>query len=457
MKSRILIILFFLNLISQHIFSVENYVVSFYPMEINNLDENYYHIANSLPLQLYSELQNIPTHQYSDEEILNLKKNSLNNLLITYSTVLSHLKEKYDNYIFSNNFNTDEYELLKKEIHNQKLLIDNLDINKLPNPESTAPVEALSINESTSNTNSLEQENPDLIIKGVLDKLDNWIYLEIWVENVINNDQNLVYKSVYTPDKLTDSVTEISKILKTLILGRSWSSLLFDLEPKASNIVVRNENGQVIHKDYEYLNAGTYSIEINKQGYNTEYSTATIQEFETKSINIVLNKKSESIVSLQSFPSGADLYSGATWIGKTPLLFNKPIIPALLTLKLEGYNDSRYIYEDESGRDLQIFLHSTFVLNDMVIKNKRNNFYKSFSYFLLSLPVSMLSFGMSSDYGYAYNREVLLLPNSSESDRLMSLSTTWYNVYLSSLYINIILFVNTVFDLVEYIKSNNYL
>ena len=167
--------------------------------------------------------------------------------------------------------------------------------------------------------------------------------------------------------------------------------------------------------------------------------------------------KALSLVSLQSFPSGADLYSGATWLGKTPLLINKPIIPALLTLKLEGYNDSRYIFKEASGRDIQIFMHSTFLVNDRINRVKRNNFYKSFSFFLLSVPVSMLSFGMSSDYGYAYNRESLISPNSSETDRLMSLSTTWYNVYLSSLYINIILFVNTVFDLVDYIKSSNYL
>jgi hypothetical protein len=133
-----------------------------------------------------------------------------------------------------------------------------------------------------------------------------------------------------------------------------------------------------------------------------------------------------------------------------------PITPALLTFKLEGYNDNKIIFKDETERDIRIFMQSSIINNDIIISRKRNRFYQSFSYFLLSIPISLVSYGLSSDYGYAYNREVAISPNSSEADRLMQLSTSWYNVYLGGIFLNLTLFVNTIFDLLEYIKSNDH-
>ena len=124
-----------------------------------------------------------------------------------------------------------------------------------------------------------------------------------------------------------------------------------------------------------------------------------------------------------------------------------PIVPALLTFKLEGYNDNKVVFKDENKRDIQIFMQSSIIDNDKIISRKRNRFYQSFSYFLLSIPISLVSYGMQDDYAYAYKREFAISPNSSEADRLMQLSTSWYNVYLGGVFLNLTLFVNTIFDL----------
>ncbi|MCK5672035.1 MAG: hypothetical protein KAH95_01590 [Spirochaetales bacterium] len=253
---------------------------------------------------------------------------------------------------------------------------------------------------------------------------------------------------------MVNLIPEISSKLKTEVLGRSWSNLKFTLEPNDTRVVVKNNTDIILEKDYENLYPGIYDIELSKTGYYSKQISVEIKEFEILKIETSLDIKENAIISLQSFPAGADLYSGATWIGKTPLLIKSPIIPSLLTLKYEGYNDSKYIYNNSSGRDIQIFMESALIDHELIIQNKRNTFYKSFSYFLLSIPVSMISFGISSDYAYAYEREVF---PSSETERLQQLSNTWYNVYLGGMFINITLFVNTLFDLVDYIKSNDFL
>ncbi|MCK5152728.1 MAG: hypothetical protein KAQ93_00090 [Spirochaetales bacterium] len=418
---------------------------------MKNIDSSFSHLVNSLPMLLYSNLQYSPSHQYSKEELVKIKEKKIEKLEIDYLNDLSELKEKYDNYFFSNNFKRDEYNLIKEDIEKKELLIDNLDISGIEDIDTSVPVNFLISNEANEKPGL---ETSDMVFKGSLEKLDEWILIQFHVENNILNTEDLIYKSVTSTNNLVDLIPEISSSLKTIILGRAWSSLVFDLYPNDSNIVVKNNLGMTVSSEFEYLYPGIYNIDISKPGYISKTISIELKELQTLVIDTKLEMKKQSIISLQSFPSGADLYSGATWIGKTPVLIKNLLNPTFLTIKLEGYNDRKYIFNETSEHDIKVYLQSSFIDYDRITSRKRNIFYKSFSYFLVSIPLSMISFGISSDYAYAYDREISY---SSETDRLKLLSNTWYNVYLGAVFINITLFINTIFDLVDYIKSSDNL
>lgn len=457
MKSKRILILIFTFFIAHICFGIDKneYIISFKSIEMNNMDKNYKHLANSYPMLLFSQLQFAADHKYSSDEIIALKETELEMLKIKYYKELSELKEKYDRIIFESTSDENEKNLISKEIDKKKLSIDTLVIDLIPNPESIVPIK-YNIIDDQNNTYISDLESSDLIIEGSMKQLEGWVYIEIWIKNRILDDEKLIFKTICSPEKLLEQIPEIINRLKTIILGRNWATITFNLEPEASSILLKN-NGKSVNEDYSCLKPIKYNIEISKPGYITKTLTVQLEDFENLILDLKLIKEQKSIISLQSFPQGADIYSGSVWMGESPLLIERPVIPSLLTLKLDGYNDSKYIYSDPSKRDIKIIMESSIINRNNIIQNKRNIFYKSFSYFLLSIPMSVLSFGMSSDYGYAYNNEVLLSVNSSEANRLMQLSTTWYNVYLGSLFINITLFVNTIFDLVDYIKSSNYL
>lgn len=451
-SKKILIIIIFVFL-SQRVFSLveKDFVISFSPVDIKNIDSNYNHLAESLPMLLYKELQYSKYHQYSHEELLSIREKDLKLLKNEYNTALSVLKEKYDRYYFSNNFSKDEYNSIKLEIEQQTLLINNLDISSIEDYSLSAPIKLVINNDGPGGP---DPDLSDIIIKGFIEKLDNWVYVQFWVENKILNSEELFFESICSTENLVNLIPEISTKLKTIILGRDWSSLVFDIKPGDTNIIITDNAGETVQQDYEYLYPGIYNIELSKEGYISEKMVVELQEHEEFVIDLTLESENKVIISLQSFPAGADLYSGATWVGKTPVLLKSPLIPTLLTFKYEGYNDSKYIFSENSGRDIRIFMESSIIDHNKIISNKRNTFYKSFSYFLLSIPISMVSFGISSDYAYAYGRELVY---SSETERLKQLSDTWYNVYLGSMFINITLFVNTIFDLADYIKSSDFL
>lgn len=451
-------ILLFISLLPSFLPGMEEnaFIISFEPFISKDIDANYHHLANSIPRMLYYELQNASRHVYSEEEIISLKYIHLESLRDEHLLILSDLIEKYDMYLFSNNYNKAEYISLGEEIEKEKELLDKLDDSIITDEEPDVLIKFNIDNEGINIFDSEKYEISDLIIKGSIDKLDEWIYLQIWTRNNILNREELMYESIGSPDSVSDLIPEIISKLKTVVLGRPWASLIFDLAPEDSNILVKKGNEQISPQSFYYLYPGVYDIEITKPGYISDYIKIDLEALETRIIPVSLEVENCVTISVQSFPAGADLYSGATWIGKTPLLMENPIVPALLTFKLEGYNDNKVVFKDENKRDIQIFMQSSIIDNDKIISRKRNRFYQSFSYFLLSIPISLVSYGLSSDYGYAYNREFDISPNSSEADRLMQLSTSWYNVYLGGVFLNLTLFVNTIFDLLEYIKSNDH-
>lgn len=451
----ILLIFFIPNFV--HGTEIDEYTIAFEPLIMNQIDDIYMHLANSIPDMIYYRLQNASMHRYSEEEIIFLKNRYYDDIRKEYLLKISKSIEDYNTYLFSRDYNTDEYISLGEKIETERKLFADLEANDTFIQESSVPIKYI-INEKSSNTfSSGTSEISDLVIKGSMEKLDNWIYIQIWIGNNILGTENLIYESITSPDTILDLIPEITNNLKTVVLGRPWASILFELEPEDSNIFMIMDNELVPLENFQFLYPGFYDIEVKTFGYLPHKIKIELKEYETKILPVSLEEEKRITISVQSFPSGADLYSGASWIGKTPLLLKNPIAPALLTFKLEGYNDNKIVYKDGNNRDIQIYMQTDIINIDNIISSRRNRFYQSFSYFLLSIPISLISYGLSSDYGYAYNREMdpLTPTNFTEADRLMQLSTSWYNVYLGGLFLNLTLFINTIFDLVEYIKSND--
>ncbi len=448
----ILIIIFFIPKFIQAI-EVDEFTIGFEPLVMYGIDDNYLHMANSIPEMLYHGLQNAAEHIYSESEINILKNNYIESIRKEHLLKLSELIEEYNKYWFSRNYNKDDYISLAEKVKQEQQQLDNLEYGNIPVQKSSVPIH-FCIDKTTLNIFKTEKsELSDLIIKGSMEKLDEWIYLQILIKNNILGTETTIYESVSSPDTIPEIIPEIINKLKTAVIGRPWASLTFELVPKDSNISVMMDNEQIPYRSLQFLYPGVYHIEIKNLGYISRIFKIELKQFETRILPVSLEEEKNITISVQSFPSGADLYFGASWVGKTPVLIENPIAPALLILKLEGYNDRKIVYKDNK-RDIQIFMRPDIINVEKNISSKRDEFYKSFGYFMLSIPISMVSYGISSDYAYAYDREV---NKSPETDRLMRLSNSWYNVYIVGMFLNFTLFVNTIFDLVDYIKSNDRL
>lgn len=454
-----LLLIFFLLSSFVHGTGKEKFTISFEPFVMNGMDDNYLHLANSIPGMISYGIKDTSSHLLSREEMASLNEKYFDDIRKDHFLKLSDFIEKYNTYIFSRDFKKSEYLSLGKQIENQYEVLNNLEDIDIPDQEPSIPIEFI-IDKTVINSGGSEKPKiSDLVIKGSVEKLDKWTYLQVSIENNILGTEELFYESISSPDTITELIPEIISKLKTLVLGRVWSSVAFEIVPEDSNIIITRKNEKILHQSFNSLYPGVYEIEVSTKGYISKYFTIELEEYKSIVIPVKLEEEAHVNISVQSFPSGADLYSGATWIGKTPLLMKNPIIPALLTLKLEGFNNNKFVYKDKENRDIQIYMQLDIIDHDSIISRKRDKFYHSFGYFMLSIPVTMIGFGMSSDYGHAYYRELVkgVSSDSTEANRLRNISNAWHTVYYGGVFLNLTLFVNTIFDLVGYIKSNDRL
>ncbi len=103
-------------------------------------------------------------------------------------------------------------------------------------------------------------------------------------------------------------------------------------------------------------------------------------------------------------------------------------------------------------RNYSFFLSPEKIDKNRIMEHRRNKFYDSFGAFIVSLVIPVVSYGISSDYGYAYNNSLVSGVSEAESDRLMSSSALWYNVYMGGIFLSTSLFVNMVVNLYSYIS-----
>ncbi|MCK5201585.1 MAG: hypothetical protein KAR21_24695, partial [Spirochaetales bacterium] len=369
----ILLIIYFFSSFVQ-VSETDEFTISFEPIIMKGIDTNYLHFANSIPEMLFYELQNASMHLYSENEIAFLKDRYVESNRKEHLLKLSEFIEEYNTYIFLKDFQQDVYVSLGEKIESEQEILDNFEDIDIPVPESSVPIKFIIDKASLNIIDSKKSELSDLVIKGSMEKLDEWIYLQIWIENNILGTEELLYESISSPDTIPELIPEIISKLKTVVLGRPWASIGFELVPEDSNIFITHGNEQVLHQSFQYLYPGVYDIEIKTPGYLSEYIKVDLEAYDTRIIPVSLEEKKRITISVQSFPAGADLYSGATWVGKTPLLMKNPIIPALLTFKLEGYNDNKIVYKDKDNRDLQIFMQSEIINIDKIISSKREKF-----------------------------------------------------------------------------------
>lgn len=441
----------------------------FTELEGGSLSDRYRYLTGSIPLLLTEELAGIPAHHLSEAERKGHRVRLLEKRIQSIEKELKDLIETRDDLMLrgeEKNAHAKEEEIasLRKTLSK---LMRAAEVQE--SAEVSVEVEGeLSFRQAeNSGGRSLpaypeipielytEEKKADAVVYGELEQVEEALYLSLRIYNADTDSSSIVYRGALFPEEVEQLARVVSVPLTTELLGRDWAHLDIDVRPSHSTLRLGDRAYAGGDRLIRYLDPGSYRVGVEAPGYVGEERDIVLEPEEVESLQIDLLPEETFDLEISSQPEGARMYSGAVPLGASPVSIEETVLPFTILAQKEGFYDKTLVVEDipEDGK-LEIDLHPETIEKDRIVEAARKRFYRGVAGFFLTLPVTVISYGLSNDYAYAYqeaalNRQV----GSDELIRLHGLSALWYTAYLSGLFMNGVFLTDSIVQIKSYIRA----
>lgn len=418
-------------------------------------------LLQNLPSQVLSFLGSIPDHHFSPEETEAMKDLIYRKAAKTLEEELGLLIMERDDLFFSpgsrqRRITLDEkIDLKRKEIENLKIAdLDDLKVQEI------VPVRLAEENLKGELLPPVgyypgeycEKQNLDFLIYGTLERVEEYYYLELLGYNRFYDDIVFRESLACTARELTAETMVLVKKIASTILGRPWASLRVTVDPPGSSIRLNGIFIGLGAVNRPWFIPGEYTVECTAVGYETKTVEVIVEAEDEKDLAVALEEGEKTTFRLESRPPGADVYISSQWVGKTPLDVAWSESPVQLTLLKEGYRRFVSILAEAPEEELSISLQPEPGVKYNSREDFRDRFYRDFSVFVLSVPLTLAGYSMAEHYSFALNDALddPVVPQE-EIYRLWRRSRVCYTLYTAGLFANTFLFANLIVSTAEYL------
>ncbi|MDX9802195.1 MAG: PEGA domain-containing protein [Spirochaetia bacterium] len=418
------------------------------------------YLGNSLPAFLYNQLSSCLSHTLSENEIFLLKNRIVIEKIEEKESLLTQYFKDYNMTFFNESTKKKELRDSIKKTEKEIRVLKKYNVEKI----KINPVKEVLFKTESEDSEKLsflpvninifaDKNNFDYVLYGSAGQFDELVIIEIRLysslfkkdiyANSVSTDINSLFSS------LDETVSEITSI----ILGTPWSKLTINTNMGEADIYLDNQYIGSSNVKNIIVKPGEHLITLKGQGIAEKELKVLLEENKENIINMETEEKEEKLTAINTLPPDADIYYDSLWRGTSPYLLNG--LSGELYIKKEGYRDLKLFIDDFPENSITLQLSPDIFKKDEYFDNRRDTFYKNFSFFILSVPLPFFLFAVLNDYSDAYNNALSSGVNSSETERLRKITNFTYYGYYGSLFLTISLFVNTIFHLNDYIKAGD--
>ena len=297
-----------------------------------------------------------------------------------------------------------------------------------------------------------EQHRLDLLVWGTVEEIQGYLAVDLYVYVAASGQSELVGGTVARAEDLVGEAEYVAADLAATLLGREWGSLRIEADVAESLIYVDSELVGFGSAKLDFLESGPVVIDIVADGHQTVRREVVVRPGETTIVRLVLEPSVARTVRLESAPAGADVYVDSVWRGTTPLTLPHGSSPAIVRLEREGFLDSRFVVDPSSPDRITRALLPGTVDWGAEIREKRDRFYGSFSWFVISVPAVMLLNGAYQNVLAAFPRVDGGELTPTERALFAQRGNIFYWSFLGATFVSGGLLVNTVISLLDYIS-----
>jgi hypothetical protein len=281
-----------------------------------------------------------------------------------------------------------------------------------------------------------KQQDLDVLIWGRFDEVQGFLFVEINLFNAVLGETVYSYSDAAAPIELYAMSDELITEIATVLWGRDWSSLSVATEPPGASVWIDEVYQGRTPVHIPYLLPGRKQLRLETSGYQPVSRTIELSPYLEQVEEISLVPRQREVFTLESDPRGAAVYRGSEWLGTTPLNLEKPEGLSRFLLRREGYLDFPLYAQPSVDPSITAELLPESIDPGEIQNRRRNELYRAFGAFALSIPVPFFIWGLRYDY-QAVGEDV----------------TEYTYAYVAAFAVSSGLFVNLAVRLIRYLQA----
>ncbi|MBQ3647412.1 MAG: hypothetical protein II958_01070 [Spirochaetia bacterium] len=425
----------------------------------NSSQEDAPYISRTLSGAVYRNLSVIKKHRMSDDEIASRRESIKKEYVDECQKALSKSYQDYDALLFKDKDLKARLNL-KSTIAKDKRMLRKANRKKVEKIYVLRERDIVFLNDS---------EDKDTVIRGPIElasraKKDNIDYI-VWgsmklVEDVVVADISL-YSALFNKELSSVRITgdldsiyqELDKGLDVFysdMLGKPWAKMNVDVNDQDVDVFVDGVFVSAGSLSNIILEPGEHTVLVSGTNKSEEVRHVMLEENQSVDISFQVEPVTSKLFAVSSFPTGADVYYNSVWQGQTPMLLNGD--KGEVVVSMEGYQNSRVFLEEMSGNTLDFFPQKEIFNKDDYLLEKRNDFYKNLTWFVLSIPVAFFTYANYLAYDDLHDR-AKGSGDSHEIHRTARIRNYSQYGYYGALFLSVTLFTNAMFYLRDYIVA----
>jgi hypothetical protein len=445
----------------------KNWVVGFTVFSAEGLSPENTYLAYSLPLMLKNDVSALTTHTYAGEERLLKRKVLITAQLALSDQAITKVQKDRDALLFGATPPTD------KDIQAagdrmtaalaRKQFLQSLDPSSVDVAE-TKPI-TLMAGKGVGDLLDLPQVPPDIycarqgidfLIGGRLSEVQGYLLLDLWAYDATRQKMVLSSREAAGRDEFYTSLSSVGKELVGEILGRDWAVIAFKPDPPDAALFLDGTLTASGVSPRLYLTPGEHLVRVSSTGYRDDTRTLVLEPEQQASLAVTLEKEQRGSVTIATDPPGADLYVDSIWQGKTPIAVPLPPERSRGVLSLTGYYDLSFPVDVSAPPLLSLSLQKDIGSRDAMQKKARDQFYVSFGWFAVSIPIPLLSYAFYID-SLVQQLDLSIIPGmETQSAAAQGRANAFLLGYYSGLAVSGALLTWMVIQIVHYITVANW-
>ncbi|MBN2551805.1 MAG: PEGA domain-containing protein, partial [Spirochaetales bacterium] len=290
------------------------------------------------------------------------------------------------------------------------------------------------------------REDLDVLIWGKFEEVRGFLFFEVDAYNAVLGQPVFSYSDAAAPAEIYDRMDPLIEELASVLWGRDWSSLTVETVPSRAAVWIDDSFRGRSPLRVPYLLPGTTEIRVESPGYRREQRTVELAPGSEGVERFTLLAQPADAFSLDSDPEGAAVYRGSEWLGTTPLDVDKPQELSRILLRREGYLDFPLYVDSDFAPTATAALVPEDVEPAALQGQRREELYRAFGYFALSIPVPIFL------WGYGYDYRVMAAQAGAPASAQLTADTLSYLSYGTTA-VCAGLFVNLLVRVIRYLRA----